>query len=235
MDKFDSYTIHARIIPVLIVILPVLLVLTIWASSVKEVFGGTVATACLYAIIAQVGRDFGKKSELKLFETWGGMPSTRMLRHSGSYLSVLTLNRYHKKLINIVPNVSNMPTKDQERQDPKAADTIYASCADWLRVNTRSHERFPLVYEENKNYGFRRNVFGLRLLGITVSSLSALLLFIVLGYKLYFSGKIDYVEGSIIIFNLLLVMFWVFYVSPAWVRVAAEEYAKRLVEACDRF
>ena len=37
-------------------------------------------------------------------------------------------------------------------------------------------DKFPLVYEENCNYGFRRNMFGLRPIGIAVSVIAAVAL-----------------------------------------------------------
>ena len=52
-----------------------------------------------------------------------------------------------------------------------------ASCL-W---ETRIDPKFPLVFEENCNYGFRRNMYGMRLIGLSVASICAT----ALGFSIY--------------------------------------------------
>jgi hypothetical protein len=58
--------------------------------NILVVGGGT-------ALLAQIGRDLGKKKEPSLYEDWGGKTTTRLLRHREAK-NKLTLARRHKKL-----------------------------------------------------------------------------------------------------------------------------------------
>ena len=53
--------------------------------------------------------------------------------------------------------------------DPEWADTKYEEVVTSLREATRDTSRFPLVFAENANYGFRRNLWGLRPIGTAVA------------------------------------------------------------------
>jgi hypothetical protein len=41
-----------------------------------------------------------------------------------------------------------------------------------LRSKSTDHTAFPLAFAENKNYGFERNLLGIRLEGLVASSAS---------------------------------------------------------------
>ncbi len=67
-----------------------------------------------------------------------------------------------------MPGVT-LPSPEAEATDPEAADSLYDSAVQWLIPQTRSGGRFPLVFQENVNYGFRRNLWGLRPIGLAVA------------------------------------------------------------------
>jgi len=53
-----------------------------------------------------------------------------------------------------------MPMIDDERSEPESADHVYDSSTAFLLEKTRDKKAFPLIFEENCNYGFRRNLWG---------------------------------------------------------------------------
>ena len=67
-----------------------------------------------------------------------------------------------------------LPTKEEEESSPVSADTKYKSAIGSLLEATRDTSKFPLVFAENANYGFRRNLWGLRPIGTPIAVVLAL-------------------------------------------------------------
>ena len=70
----------------------------------------------------------------------------------------------HKKLSELL-NGTAIPTPQDEKRDPERADQVYDACVSCLIERTRDKTRFRLLFEENCNYGFRRNLWGMKPLG----------------------------------------------------------------------
>lgn len=232
----DKYTVRARLLPALLVALPIGLATVTWFPG--GVFGwgavwGLVTWSGGTMLLAQLARDAGKRKERQLFESWGGKPTTRMLRH-GDTANAVTLGRRHKKLESLLRDVK-LPTPEEEAGNPSAADEVYETCITFLREKTRDTKEFALVFEENCNYGFRRNLWGMKPIG-----LSLVLLGLVAILTAPFTEAIARSGGTLALagitggLNLMLVLSWLFVLKPNWVRVAAEAYAERLLEACER-
>jgi len=89
------------------------------------------------------------------------------------------------------------------------------------------------VFEENCNYGMRRNMYGLRPIGIAVSLITA----IALGLQLYgkFSGHEGFPPVSLGMEALNVVMFfaWILWANESAVQKGAYLYAERLFEMLD--
>jgi hypothetical protein len=169
----DVYTIKARLIPATFVILPILLIAIALfpdniASSAK-IIGLSVSCVVLLVIAVNFTRERGRAIENKLYEEWGGKPTTFLLRHSSTQ-NELQLASWHEKMTKITGKVA--PTKDRERADPREADKIYDSYIKILIEKTRG---VALVFQENCNYGFRRNLLGMKTFGLNISSIGVLL------------------------------------------------------------
>ncbi|MBA4105113.1 MAG: hypothetical protein C0485_05090 [Pirellula sp.] len=107
-------------------------------------------------LAAQLGRDLGKQKEPELWLAWGGKPTTQLMRHRDRQLDAITKQRYHNKIAHLIP--ITIPTPDVEMAEPGIADDTYDSCVIWLISRTRSTSNYPLLFKENVNYGFRRNL-----------------------------------------------------------------------------
>lgn len=233
----DQYVRRARIRPVLLCLLPLILVAVSAAPSDARVWTtilGVIGYCGVSTLMAQVGRDFGKRREKELFRKWGGSPTLRRLRHRDSKNGV-TLSRCHESLKRLVPGIK-MPTAQEETADPAAADEAYESAIAFLRNATRERARFPLVFEENVNFGFCRNLWGLKPVGLTVAVLGVV-----------FGGTLPFIRPystdptgfmcslATCAISLGLFLLWCFVFTPRWVKVPAEAYADRLLEACENW
>ncbi len=231
----DGYERPARLYPALLLIAP-LVAATVAILSAKltglQSFAATVVGCGGAFLLTQLGRDSGKKGEKRLFEKWGGLPSVAIFRHRDTRLDSITKVRYHKKLAGLVRE-AKAPTIEQEQADPVAADEVYIAWSNYLRVNTRDAKKFTLLFHENINYGYRRNVWGLRPIGIIVCVVSCL----ACGVQLYVvhqsKGKLDEAVAGAGAFAFVLLMLWVFRFTENWVRVPADAYAVRLVECAE--
>lgn len=233
----DGYERKARLYPALLLLAPVVgtavAMLTAKLTGLQSLAAGVVGCGGAF-LLTQLARDAGKKHEGSLFAKWGGLPSIAIFRHRDTRLDAITKARYHKKLAALVKE-AKAPTQEQEQADPAAADAVYAAWSNYLRVNTRNTKKFALLFQENVAYGYRRNVWGLRTIGIIVSLLSV----VVCGARLYFlhssTGKIDEVVAGAAAFAALMFLLWTFRFTSDWVRVPADAYAERLVECAESF
>jgi len=231
LDVKDSYNRRARLQPAFIVVLPVGLAILAWSpDGVKRwtVLWTLFVWAGGTALLAQLARDLGKRKEPSLFESWGGKPSTRILRFAACENPVLVTRR-HESLQKALPDL-RVPTQAEEFSDPKHSDDIYDACVRWLLEKTRDKKKFSLVFEENCNYGFRRNLWGMRAWAILVSAIS--LLFGIAGLAFHpKSTAVPFVSYGAIGCIACLLFFWLFVCGADWVKLPADAFAERLL-AC---
>ena len=230
-----AYTTRARLWPALLVALPLgLITLALLPGDFQgwDVLWSLIVFSGGTALLAEIGRDFGKKKEPRLFQLWGGKPTTRMLRHRDAPDKTALMYR-HSQLEQLIPRLK-LPTPEEEKTNPLETDQVYEKCIEFLRVQTRDNKKFRLVFEENCNYGFRRNLWGMRPLGIAISSLSIVAIGMVIALNYFVKelppSPIEMACGSV---SLFLLLGWIILFTPKWVRVPAEAYAQRLLESCD--
>jgi hypothetical protein len=126
-----------------------------------------------------------------------------------------------------------LPTESEEQASPTEADIVYRACSTFLRARTREESKFGLLFAENIEYGFRRNIRGLKPLGLPVAVIGLTLS----TWKVAISAHgINDFPASAMVVTLLclgLVAFWLFVVNDRYVTVAADTYAMQLLEACE--
>lgn len=230
----DSYVRRARLQPAMIVALPVAIAALAWSSEANPGWGalwGLFVFCGGTALVAQLARDRGRTKEPTLFHAWGGKPTTRLLRHRDTTNPTL-LERRHDKLRALVPGIT-IPTVEQEGADPESADTVYDACTAFLLEKTRKKDDFPLVFEENCNYGFRRNLWGMKPLGVVISLGGTVAVVLLLIANLRSGVALSPMILACTLVNLSLFLGWLVWIKPTWVRIPAEAYAERLLAACD--
>ncbi|MCC5599738.1 hypothetical protein [Nostoc favosum] len=251
--NFDDYNRKARLTPALLAGLPIALVaLAVFPDQVWS-WGGVISLLTWFGVLrllAQFARDMGKAKEDELYNAWGGKPTTCLLRHRNVQNKV-ELARLHSKLHNLTGQT--LPSQSEELAEPELADQVYDTCVRFLIAKTRDHSKFSLLYEENCNYGFRRNLLGIKIIGIITSSLGALLLGVQCAFSMgLFSIFVEFQTDKQILIqksfhlsnspsttltylaiDIILLIAWLLWINSNWVKSAADVYAARLFESCE--
>jgi hypothetical protein len=233
LGLFDHYSFRARLQPAFVALLPIAMCVMAWAQP------GTKWVTALWSLLGAAGftfflsnvaRNRGKSIEPKLWESWGGAPTTQLLRHRGGANPILR-DRWHQQLAKLLGR--QMPTAEEEANDPAAADAVYEAGTKLLIGKTYNSKAYPFVYRDNVNYGFCRNLYGLRGLGIsasiigTIGSLAAGAFFIL-------HGQGQLLPGACACICLAMLLWWIFTVTASWVKVPAMNYAQHLFGAAEK-
>jgi len=232
----DPYDRKARLSPALLVLLVPAVVATLLAPVFSSVLAGLASLVIALGglmLISALGREWGKRKEQKLFELWGGVPTTLMLLRSSSDLNQLTLDRYRKFLEGKISGLHFLDSEN-EISDPVKAKMICESAIKWLREATRDSQKFALVFSENTNYGFRRNLLGVKPLALVACALT--ITATALHAYLSSSGKLSAITieswGAALVGCIGFLMWWRV-VNSDFVRTTAFAYATALLAACD--
>lgn len=238
----DPYERKARLWPALLALCPIIITLELVCGKTMSVLTNTVmlVTSCggLY-LLTNICRERGKLLEPKLYEAWGGKPTTQLLRHRNSTIEEVTKKRYHSFLVNKI-NVP-FPNAEQESADPTSADEVYQSAVRWLLNQTRDTKQFSLLFKENITYGFRRNALGLKPLGIGISLISILWVLLSYGvitgtkYFINIAALKTLPETAVVSLSssILMLLLWTLFFTRDSARTAAFTYAETLLRSCD--
>ncbi len=229
--KFDTYSFRARVLPVYLTLAPVVLLLAaVVPEGLKLPIGGAAALvfAPISFVLGQVGADFGKRLEKDLWAKWGGPPTTRFIRHGNHEFNEVTRARIHAKLHELGLYV---PTSVEQNQDERAADLHYQSCTDELIRRTRDQKEFPLVFKGLTEYGFRRNLLGLKVLGVFLTSVGLA----GSAWSTYATWIATNEVQAVSLFASLisagLLFLWMTWVRARTVELSADRYARFILEA----
>ncbi len=236
----DPYERKARRYPALLCGLPLLVSVVLLIPEFGAVWGaiGGFAIFCGgTTFLAQITRDRGKTMEPKLYALWGGKPSVAMLRHADSRLNPSTKNRYRTFLQRVVPELT-LASVEEEQANFKGADQGYESTISWLLARTRDRERFGLLFRENINYGFRRNIWALKPWAFAMEAIALVIIGISVlelwtGEFLASIQMLGMETWASLILTIIHVLFFTFRINNEWVRIAAETYARQLLSTCD--
>jgi hypothetical protein len=231
MTSIDSFTFNTRVVPVLAVCLAPLVLFVSGAATTSRLGIGVGVTMTVLAILAgQLGRDRGRALQARLWEGWGGGPAVSALR----YRDATHPDRvaYTHECVSAVVDIE-LPNVSDELADPPAADVRYDDAVRRLIARTRDKEKFALLRAENQNYNQRRNLLGLKPVGMSVDALTfalSIALFAATGSTAD-DRLAKYLPAALA--ALAMLAFWIVIVRPAWVRVPADAYAQRLLEAAE--
>ena len=238
----DPYDRQARLYPALLAVCPLataaMLILAPHASVLGNVAIAGVGCGLLYWM-AGLARARDKRLESRLFKAWGGKPSVQLLRHRNATVNRVTKARLHALLAGRL-GVS-FPTTEEEQRSPESAGQIYKSATRWLLEQTRDTNKYSLLFTENISYGFRRNMLGLRWIGLACTALAASWL-VVDSVQLAPASPIALVDqllGGPVPHRIglaacgLFAILWMLGVSAVNVRESAFAYAERLIAACE--
>ena len=185
------------------------------------------ALAALSFVASHIGADFGKRLEKGLWGKWDGPPTTRFLRHRNREYNHITRRTVHESLIGLG---FQLPTEEEEAHDPVYADKCYAACAAELRRLTRNRDRFRLVHKRLIDYGFRRNMLGLKWIGLaTAAAVSSLC--VSHPFWNWNATGLSVPLFAVGIVSAAIALVWLMLVNERAVVLGAERYANALLES----
>ena len=234
-DVSDPYSRRARLYPGLIITLPIsilviVLVTTVpaWWSAAVAVFGASGVTY----LGAQLVRSAGRGRQSALWASWGGAPTTQLLRFRDAS-NRAAVKRRHDELARVFPDLV-VPDEAAETANPQEADQHDETAIAALIERTRDTARFPLLFKENCQYGFCRNLWGCRTLGIWLAAIGLAVTGVLSG--LYAANVLTLSILGLVLsggVDIILLLMLIFIVRPTWVRNAADAYADRLLGALE--
>ena len=187
----------------------------------------------LFFALENLGQKFGKSLEPKLFLKWGGKPSVSIMRNSDNSLDKISKLRYMTYLSN---QLAQPLDQNIEVSNASANDAFYESAGNLLRERTRDQKTFPILFKENIQYGFRRNLFGLKQLSIVlnfgVSGLGVILLMTDLLKKVIPNPNIIILIAMIFV-NICQAAYFLLAATEDTVQIAAKSYARQLILSCE--
>lgn len=220
----DAYSRRARLAPAALAALPAIVLLG--TGLVDPQHAASVLAMALGAVgivICGLIRDAGRRRQSDLWRDWGGSPTLRRLRWCAS-ADTSAVERLHGRVESVTKEA--LPSLAEETADPESADRRYNEATAALRELTRPRKDFPLVFEENVEYGFRRNCLGIRSIALAVA-----LSIVAASVILVLAGDDATRFWAAAITGIIAAVGWWRLVTPDWVRSAGELYADRLFEA----
>jgi hypothetical protein len=226
---FDLYDLKARIAPAFLLSLPLftsLITCFDWTKlHYEKILGSSFWLFIVYALSILV-RNNGNSIEPKIWESWGGLPSSIIMRWRDHKVPKELKQQYH----NAVKDYLNLPllTAEEENNDPERADELINQAFKRIRTELRSKDPKGLWSIENANYGFCRNLLGSRKLWIIITVAGTL----INGYLAYTQRNSIIIGGLVAnvgIFLFSIYMGW--FVLPKSMKHIAFRYAENSWES----
>ena len=194
----DTYDIKARYAPGLIVTLPLLI--SLWtnfhneAKALSVPLGGVISIIVWYLLSVCV-RFCGKKIEKDLWKTWGGAPSSVIVSWNDKRLGDDIKVKYHDMVEKVLG--MPMPGRTLEKSDPQKSANLITQAFQIVKGILRQYDKDGLWSVANAEYGFARNLYGTRLVWMSI----CILMTATCAILLYFSYSNLKLLG--LVFNLL--------------------------------
>ncbi len=231
MIFFNKYELKAIIAPGMISIMSFFTTLIIYFPDSLNLGSSLIVIILLIFYIylfSIIARENGKMVEKKLFSQSSNVyPTTQILRYSDDTLNIKTKERYHSFLQESVPCIELPSYEDARDKKENYFDDEYDSAIDWLLKNTREDY---MTAQHNMEYGFYRNLLGIKYIGIIIVLIS-IVFSIVVFILSQENDTIQLVLSSII--NVFFLYFWIFKVTKTQTRKSAKRYAQSLLANCD--
>lgn len=231
----DTFDFRAYGLPSLIVTGPVIALLQVLATELGAATQWwQVVPVPLWLVVCalsvHLGHTPGKNLEPKLWASWGGPPTTSLLRwvNADNPERVADL---HRTLAQLLGSTLHLPSEPEERADPRRADQTYETVVGRIIAMTRDAEKYSVLKNTLVWYCFRRSLLGLRPAGIA-SGVAATLTGAALGVLAACSFVDIGVAGPFIAaaIGCLQVLVLATVASENSVRAAADRYAQELVK-----
>lgn len=162
-NAFDDFTIGARVLPAITVVLPLAAIGLYRGILDNEWTEASVEFAlALIAIIflSNIVREWGKSYENKMYKRLNAKPTTIVMRFSDDKIDEISKIKYHQ-WFNSKGGHYRLPLSLEEELVDTQSDNKYINATKDLRVYANAHrDEVPRVYQELKKYNYWRNLYG---------------------------------------------------------------------------
>jgi len=234
---FDAYSLRARLFPAIIAAAPAFAALALlisWKSfEISNAIASFAVLVLLFAI-ADFARSRGRALERTLYTEQGGMPSITMFRRNDPTIDNGIKERYRSFLGNQLS--VEVPSPEAELASPATADSFYEQCGVWLRHNTRDTKKFPLLFNENLTYGFRRNLLGVKWVALGIN-LVVITICLLLLHQGNWNWDTDLGKRALVVLTVagIHAAYILVAVRKTAVFDAASAYGRELILSCEAF
>ncbi len=215
MMALDIYDRIARLAPALLVILPVVVTLDVLVSFFHVNSPITVYLALLFAVsvpLTEWVRNSGRRIQEKLWTDWGGSPLAIALANPRDSSSKMLCSRAIQRLHSLYPDI--VPIDDSVFD----YETVGTLAAAYARTNGSR-----IVAPENASYGFARNAYGIRTIGIVIA-VTCLIVLLVFIY--YTWDPASWIAILVVTFTFV---WWMISVREKTVKRAGDRYANAVI------
>jgi hypothetical protein len=234
----DAYTLRARLFPAILGAAPALaavLLLISWKSFELSNIVATIGMLVLIYALADWARKLGQDIQPRLYEQMGGKPSVTMMYRSDDAIDQASKDRYRAFLAAKITQPA--PTVADEAQNPAVANAFYELAGTWLRENTRDAKKFPILFNENVTYGFRRNLLGLKWPALALNVAVVAICGAILWQRAPVNMSDDMTSRVLVVMVVAAVhaIYITLLVKPQNVMAASRTYARQLILSCETF
>jgi hypothetical protein len=206
-----------------------------WKSFEISNIVATVGMLVLIYALADWARKLGQDIQPRLYEQIGGKPSVTMMYRSDDSIDQASKDRYRAFLAAKIGRPE--PTVVDEVQNPTAANAFYELAGTWLRENTRDTKKFPILFNENVTYGFRRNLLGLKWHALAINGAVVAVCAAMLWQRASVNMSDDMTARVFVVVGIAVVhaIYIILLVKPQSVIAASRTYARQLILSCETF
>lgn len=227
----DQYDRRARLAAGLAAVLPAIGITALWMPDLLTFLAASalVGIVCVSFLMA-VARKSGKRIQEEMLAKLGAWPTTIALRHGEPFLAA-SRDRYHRLLREKLG--LDIPDADVQRLNGRAADQLYEAAIDKLRELTREQPKFARLLGENINYGYWRNLRGLKPAAIVILAVCIVLDIVGIGLALRAGSPVQPIAIGLLAVFVIALFLWIFVVTRVSVEAAARNYAQTLLASLD--
>ncbi|MGY0565000.1 MAG: hypothetical protein ACW7DQ_16115 [Paraglaciecola chathamensis] len=234
---FEHYAIHARFMPVFVLIFPLVLTVLAWHPQAKTLLGGAMTLLISFGVMSLLSiyiSNLGNDLQDNYFKKWGGAPSTLLLLPSNKELDRYTKQRYFKWLNRKCSGLDLPETIDNQVESEELYEKI-RSAGNYMREYTRDRKKYCQLYNDNVAYGFARNIVAIKKAGLVIASISLIsnALFLYFLTETNFPQTINYMGVLALLVAAICLLIHSIVLNEKFVKRRAYRYACTLFETCD--
>lgn len=233
MKVFDAYSLRARACPALLAFLPTLALLFVLVPWDRLRLSNTLVSVMSLVLLygaSDLAHRRGKVVEAKL----GTRTTPEIWHRNDPAIPEPSKARYRAFVATQISQA--VPTEHDEQTAPDKANAFYLAAADWLREQTRDHNRFVILFDNLISYGYRRNLLGLKSVALIFNAIVASTAGAILWWQPPLFTRVEDLKEKLVgvlVAVALHTAYMVFAVAAAPVREASRTYGRQLALCCE--